>query len=107
MNTKAIYMIKCNDNDGFYIGSSKNIWSRFSYHLYNLRKGNHTSYLLQKSFNEYGEKSINMIVLEFVSDISVLKEREKIYIKDLSPKFNTYIGYRGGINKRKRLRETA
>lgn len=100
MNTKAIYMIKCTDNNGFYIGSSKNVWSRFAMHLSKLRRGKHECYLLQKSFNQYGEKSINMTILEFVSDISILKVREKYYIKEMAPKFNTYIGYIAGKIKR-------
>lgn len=102
MNTKAVYMIKCSGNNKFYIGQSKNVWVRYSTHLTCLRAGKSTSYLLQKCYNEFGESSLSLVILEFVSNQFDLTERERFYIKNLSPKLNTYIGFQNGIKKRKR-----
>ena len=60
----GIYEIKNKINGKMYIGQSRNINKRRSYHLWKLRSNNHFNPLLQNSFNKYGEHNFEFIILE-------------------------------------------
>jgi group I intron endonuclease len=51
----GVYKITCLENGKIYIGSSKNINSRWNNHRWNLRNGKHHNYFLQSDWDMYGE----------------------------------------------------
>lgn len=52
---KQVYAIQHNITKRMYIGSSKDVRSRYLSHMYQLRAGKHPVEDFQKDFNEYGE----------------------------------------------------
>lgn len=70
-----------------YIGSSNNIPEREKLHFRELRKNKHDNKKLQNYFNKYGDKSLQLEVIENC-DCSDLLEREQFYIDLLKPHFN-------------------
>jgi len=63
-----------------YIGSSKDLKRRSYHHFHSLSKGIHDNRLLQAYYNEFGKDSLTFEVLEYVEDISQLKDREQFWI---------------------------
>ena len=53
----GIYLIHCNANHFFYIGSTNNLYIRRSNHVTYLRRGTHYNIILQRTWNKYGEGS--------------------------------------------------
>lgn len=80
----GVYKISNNLNNKIYIGSSKNIKSRFHSHIYSLSKGKHNSKHLQNFYNKHKEIHFRMEVLE-ECDIKDLKDREQFYLDTLKP----------------------
>lgn len=76
----GIYRITNNVNSKCYIGSATNVSRRMSRHLTDLRLGQHFNKHLQYSFNRYGEDSFQFDVVESVSDIAILRDREQFWI---------------------------
>lgn len=98
----GIYEIKNKINGKMYIGQSRNINKRRSYHLWKLRSNNHFNPLLQNSFNKYGEHNFEFIILE-ECEPNLLNDKEIQYIA----KFNAFgFGYNlsgggdGGIGRK-------
>lgn len=88
--TMGIYSITNTKTGKRYVGSSKDIETRFKSHMYGLRKKEHHSIKLQRSYNKYKNESIFHIeVLEETTEKQLLK-REQYYI-DLYDSF--YNGY--------------
>lgn len=87
----GIYKITCKGNNQFYIGSSTNIKYRWQVHLSTLRKGNHHSVYMQRSFNKYGEDSFKFEVIHLMKDKDeqLLRTLEFHYITLYKPKFNS------------------
>ena len=67
-------------NSKVYVGSSRNIYERKRSHINELKRNDHHSFLLQRSWNKHGEDTFIFEILEIVSDISKLKEREQYWI---------------------------
>lgn len=83
----GIYCIMNTINNKKYVGSSKNIYSRWQKHRALLRKGTHWGGHLQNAWNKYGEQSFKFIVLCKCSEEELLiKEQE--YINNLKPEYN-------------------
>lgn len=89
-NCIGIYCIKCLGNNQIYIGSSKNIKERWEKHISYLRARTHHSPYLQKSYNKYGEDSLEFSVLLHMFDYNeeLLRLNELYYIEMYKPKFN-------------------
>ena len=87
----GIYKITCTGNNKVYIGSSKDICSRWSHHLSDLRLGKHHSIYLQRCYNKYGEKSITFSILHRMDEYNetLLRLLEFYYIEELHPDFNS------------------
>lgn len=78
-NTSGIYQIKNTQNNKLYIGSTNNFKNRFSSHIRNLRKNQHSNQHLQNSWNEYGEDVFHFEIIE-LCEVKVLLEREQAHI---------------------------
>ena len=78
MGIYEIYNIKTGKR---YIGSSKNIESRWQSHISGLKRGDHHNYYLQKDYHRYGEDSFVFTVIKIVDSEDLLFEYEDIYIK--------------------------
>lgn len=75
----GIYGIVCDKNKRVYIGQSVDIVTRTRKHKETLRRNSHHNYLLQRSWNKYGEKYFSFALLD-LCDISELNEREEFWI---------------------------
>jgi group I intron endonuclease len=87
----GVYRILCVPTGKVYIGSSKNIYSRFKGHRRELRRGTHHSSKLQRAWNKYGEISFDFNLLEKVDNINSLRDIEQLYI-------DKYVSYKNGFN---------
>ena len=76
----GIYIIKNLINSNCYIGSSFNIYRRFTTHKRNLYKNNHHSKYLQRAWNNYGEINFSFEILE-VCKRNELLDKELQYFK--------------------------
>ena len=79
----GIYKITCKNNDKIYIGSSKNIKSRWHRHRSNFRL-NQGNPIMLNSYNKYGMESFIFEIIE-ECDENILIERE-IYWADFYKK---------------------
>lgn len=84
----GIYSISLN-NEILYIGQSRNINRRWTFHKYELKNGIHKNVYLQRIYNK--NNNIIFSIVEFVKDLSELTMREIYYIKNLKPKCNMTI----------------
>lgn len=102
----GIYIIKNNINNKQYIGSAVNLQKRWINHLGGLRNNVHHNTKLQHSFNKYGEKSFEFIILEKCSK-DILIEKEQYYIDTIKPYYNLnpVAGNRLGTRHSKETRE--
>lgn len=75
-----------------YIGSSNNIYRRWSEHRRNLRRGTHHSTRLQAAWDKYGEVLQFEVICE--CSIDLLEEMEQKYIDKMKASLNTtnYVG---------------
>ena len=80
--TQGIYAITNKANGKAYIGSSKNIESRFNSHKSRLNKGEHHSFKLQNDWNEYGEDSFELSIIQEVQESVTLFEIEQQFIDE-------------------------
>lgn len=85
---QAVYQIQNKITNDIYIGSSVRHDYRRWGHLFHLRKGTHKNRILQKSYNEHGEKAFEFSIVEVVEDRKKLIEREQYYIDTLNPQYN-------------------
>ena len=79
-NICAVYQIKNIKNNKVYIGSSKDIGSRWAEHKRDLKVGVHRNQHLQKSYNKYGKNNFVFEILEYIDDINIQYEREQWWI---------------------------
>lgn len=90
-NCIGIYKITCTGNNQCYVGSSNNIKYRWQVHLSTLRRGNHHSTYMQRSFNKYGEDTFIFEVIHTMKnyDEILLRQLEFYYIDKYQSKFNS------------------
>lgn len=82
LSRPGVYAIKNRVNGKTYVGSSMNIYGRWSVHLSMLRNGKHDSAVLQRAWNKYGEDAFEWSVLEFCEP-EVVYQREMDWIGQL------------------------
>jgi group I intron endonuclease len=102
-NTCGIYAIYCIFNQKIYIGQSKNMYNRISYHKRVMRRNKHENSYLQKIHNKYGMKSLLFVELE-QCEKEFLNEKELFYIKLIEKKYLINLKI-DGINGTFRLSE--
>lgn len=73
-------------NERIYVGSAVNLKKRLTQHLSDLKSNRHSNIHLQRAFNKY--QSIEFDIIEIVSDVQRLIEREQHYIDTLNPQYN-------------------
>lgn len=79
---QGIYIIRCSQEPEVYIGSSKNIESRWWHHKWLLNHCKHHNYKLQMAWNAYGDESFAFEVLEETSD---LENKEQYWLDSVWP----------------------
>lgn len=85
----GVYQIVHKPSGNRYVGSSKNIRSRWNEHKSLLRRNIHPSPRFQNTWNKYGENEFEFIVLQECEPIKeVLINREQYYINLLTPVYN-------------------
>jgi len=94
MKISGIYCIKNKINNKIYIGSSKDIYDRWSHHKIYLRKNQHYNNHLQNSWNIYREENFNFLILQECTEDN-LTECEQDWIN----KFDA-CNPKNGYNKR-------
>jgi hypothetical protein len=82
---RTVYAIQHNVTKKIYIGSTKNVHTRYLNHLCRLRKGKHNIEDMQKDFNEYGE-DYSLFILD---EITRYSDRAKEY--EWMRKYKTHI----------------
>ncbi len=88
----GIYKITNLVTNKFYIGSAICLSGRKNTHFNLLRKGVHANRYLQFSFNKHGKDNFLFEVVEYVTNPSLLIQREQYHI-DFNKCFNRTIGY--------------
>ena len=87
-NKSGIYKITNLINKNFYIGSTKNIGSRYRTHVYTLKNNKSNCTILQNAINKYG---INNFLFECIEISENYKEKEIEVLNQLNPKYNCII----------------
>lgn len=80
--TSGIYLIRCQETGKVYVGSSRNIETRWNQHKQLLAKGKHHSIKLQNAWNKYGENKFEFLIVEEVVD-GILPFIEQAWINKL------------------------
>lgn len=83
----GLYEIKSKISEHRYIGSAVDLDGRWAVHKYALRRGQHYSIPLQRSWNKYGEKSIKFSTL-FYCDPELLVPFEQRALDVIRPEYN-------------------
>lgn len=85
----GIYKIYNSVTKKCYVGSSKNINSRWKKHKEDLTANRHHNQHLQNDWNKYGKDAFQLEVIEVcLLDKGILIEREQYYIDTLKPEYN-------------------
>lgn len=88
MIKSGIYSITNLINNKKYIGSTINFSNRWSRHKHNLNRNNHCNEHLKNAWTKYGYSNFKFEVIEYVSDLSILIEREQFWINNIKPEYN-------------------
>jgi group I intron endonuclease len=93
----GIYKIENIINKKCYIGRSIDIYGRWYRHKNNLTKNKHINYILQNSWNKYGEANFKFSILEeCIPDEDFQINREKYWRDIENDNFNIGLCERGG-----------
>lgn len=93
----GIYKITNLITNEFYIGSSKNIESRWAYHKAKFKSNEETNNKLYLDFKKYDLENFKFEILEKCSEN--LKEKEQEYIDKLNPQYNRKAAHSDKIYK--------
>jgi len=85
----GVYKIICLPTGKIYIGSSVNIFDRWTIHKSGLRNNKHYNPHLQKAWNKYKENNFNFEIIEKV-DNNFLTEKENFWIEKFNSRNNKY-----------------
>ena len=88
MTKSGIYKIRNVVNNHSYIGSTIGFSRRKRVHFELLRKKKHHCRYLQNAFNLYGEQNFVFEIVENISDLTLLLEREKWWIENTPDTYN-------------------
>jgi group I intron endonuclease len=99
MKKSGIYSIQCIVNGKYYIGQSKDIYSRISDHKRKLITNRHNNIKLQRAYNKYGIDCFVFSTLT-ICPLEEIDNQEKFYINLLDSVTNGYNIESGG-NKNK------
>jgi len=83
----GIYKIVNKKSGRIYVGSTRNLDERWGTHIRKLNT-NRGSPLLQTDWNEYSRETFEFSVIELLTEVDKLLEREQFYIDTLSPFYN-------------------
>lgn len=89
---QGVYAIVNRENGKMYIGSARNIETRWHQHRSLLRGKRHHSFYLQRAWDKHGESAFLLQVLERVDDVSELRAVEQRWIDFLGGSSGDY-GY--------------
>jgi group I intron endonuclease len=84
---KGVYCILNLNNNKFYIGSSKDILTRFNTHVFYLNKNKHINKKLQNAWNKYKLDNFDFFIIEECENFI---EREQYYLDKYKPHINGY-----------------
>ena len=87
----GIYKIMCIHTKKIYIGQSKDVKSRFKYHLKDLKNGKHGNKHFQYAFQKYGKDAFYFEILEHCEE-EKLNERE-LYFIELFKSYDPELGF--------------
>jgi group I intron endonuclease len=90
MKLPGIYAIRNVRTGKFYVGSSVDMFRRWSAHRSCLNKGSHKSQKLQRSWNKYGASCFEFSVLQVVRDIAELESIEQVWLDRMDAVDNGY-----------------
>lgn len=89
---RTVYAIQHNETGRIYVGSTKNVASRFMAHLQLLKSGKHSNAAMQDDFDKYGEGySLYILDTAFTKDQKHLEYDWMEKLKTYDPR----IGYNG------------
>ena len=109
----GIYKITNLPTGRFYIGSAVNVERRWKRHASDLNAQRHHNSKLQRAWNKYGQAAFTFELLEEVSDLAILLEREQHYMDTLKPFYNinpkagSGLGYRHTDESRAKMSKKA
>lgn len=83
----GIYEIINVQNNCKYIGSSNNIYTRWSHHISDLNRNKHCNLHLQRAWNKYGKKTFIFNIL-FLCEENKLLQEEQRFLDTLNPEYN-------------------
>lgn len=83
----GVYMIRFMLDNRTYVGSSKNIRKRVQNHLSSLRKGNHHSRHLQRTFDKYGADYFEAFAVGYY-DSNDVRDEEQHWLDSATCSFN-------------------
>lgn len=107
----GIYLITCKPENGlhmYYVGQSKDCYSRWSCHKRDLKNGRHSNWKLRLAYSEYGITAFSFMVLEERHE-SELNEAEQFWLTEMaghSSCFNLAVDATSGMRGRKHSEET-
>lgn len=88
MRISGVYEIMLKGTRHCYVGSSVDIQTRKRQHFLALRRGKHHSQYLQNAWNKYGEERFEFRLVEAVTDVNLLIQREQYWIEEKKPVYN-------------------
>ena len=90
MTISGVYFIRNTLSNKVYVGSSINIFRRWTTHKRELKAGRHHSLLLQRSFDKNGEEAFEYCLAESAADAKQMIKLETKWIKMLDSVHNGY-----------------
>lgn len=92
---EGIYLMYNKMADKYYVGQGKNVHTRWSHHLYSMRRGIHHNHEIQEDYNKYGEESFTFSLLE---ECTNRDERETYWIEEYAKSHKMYNKTSGGVS---------